>query len=159
MRPSLKYFRQFNEENSPIYEDANLLEKHLMDKVGPLLTVPEKSEPKKERGHVRVLVYTSIHLTQNCVRLMLYLIFIYFFSYKPRKILTPLEKSLKHMYEAVKDYKDPKGDRQLCQIFMKLPSRMEYPDYYEVIKHPIDMERISHKMKNNFYESVDDLVC
>lgn len=65
---------------------------------------------------------------------------------------------MKHMFEAVRDYRDPKGERLLCQIFMKLPSRIEYPDYYEVIKHPIDMERIAHKMKNNFYESVEDLV-
>ncbi|KAL1506167.1 hypothetical protein ABEB36_005579 [Hypothenemus hampei] len=126
--------RQFNEENSAIYEDANLLEKHLMNKVGPMFSMAEKQhEVKKERSSVRV--------------------------YKPRKILTPLEKALKHLYEAVKDCKDSKGDRQLCQIFMKLPSRIEYPDYYEVIKHPIDMERIAHKMKNNFYESIDDLAA
>ncbi|XP_066252584.1 protein polybromo-1 isoform X2 [Euwallacea similis] len=126
--------RQFNEENSAIYEDANLLEKHLMDKVGPMFTMAEKQmELKKERTTVRV--------------------------YKPRKVMSPLEKALKHLFEAVRDYKDPKGERQLCQIFMKLPSRLEYPDYYEVIKHPIDMERIAHKMKNNFYESVEDLAA
>ncbi|XP_030752668.1 protein polybromo-1 isoform X2 [Sitophilus oryzae] len=124
--------RQFNEENSPIYDDANLLEKHLMDKVGPLLLSSAEKE-KKEKATPRV--------------------------YKPRKVLTPLEKALKHLYEAVRDYKDAKGERQLCQIFMKLPSRMEYPDYYEVIRHPIDMERIAHKMKNNYYESVDDLAA
>ncbi|XP_050303913.1 protein polybromo-1 isoform X2 [Anthonomus grandis grandis] len=124
--------RQFNEENSPIYEDANLLEKHLMDKVGPMFNTPEKQEVKKEKNTVRV--------------------------YKPRKTLTPLEKGLKQMYEAVRDYRDSKG-RQLSQIFVKLPSRVEYPDYYEVIKHPIDMERIAHKMKNNFYEFLEDMAA
>ncbi|XP_076258471.1 protein polybromo isoform X4 [Rhynchophorus ferrugineus] len=131
--------RQFNEENSPIYDDANLLEKHLMDKVGPLLTSFEEKEKEKERREKEKLAAIKI--------------------YKPRKVLTPLEKSLKQLYETLRDYKDIKGERQLCQIFMKLPSRMEYPDYYEVIKHPIDMERIAHKMKNNFYESVDDLAA
>lgn len=78
-----------------------------MAKVGPMFTQAEKQqEVKKERTAVRV--------------------------YKPRKILSPLEKALKHLYEAVRDYKDPKGERHLCQIFMKLPSRVEYPDYYEV---------------------------
>ncbi|ENN78044.1 hypothetical protein HUJ04_006145 [Dendroctonus ponderosae] len=126
--------RQFNEENSPIYEDANLMEKHLMIKVEPMFnTVEKQQEVKNERASARV--------------------------YKPRKILTPLEKAVKHMFEAVRDYRDPKGERLLCQIFMKLPSRIEYPDYYEVIKHPIDMERIAHKMKNNFYESVEDLAA
>ncbi|XP_060527189.1 protein polybromo-1 isoform X2 [Cylas formicarius] len=129
--------REFNEENSPIYDDANLLEKHLMDKMGPLLNAPEKEVVKKERRD-----------KDHQVKV-----------YRPRKQLTPLERSLKTLFETIRDYKDPKGDRQLSQIFMKLPSRMEYQDYYEVIKHPIDMEKIAHKVKNNIYESVDELAA
>jgi Transcription factor involved in chromatin remodeling, contains bromodomain len=34
----------------------------------------------------------------------------------------------------------------------------EYPDYYEVIKRPIDLERISQKLKSSQYESLDDMV-
>lgn len=34
--------RQFNEENSTIYEDANLMEKVLLDKVGQNVPTPEK---------------------------------------------------------------------------------------------------------------------
>lgn len=41
--------RQFNEENSPIYEDSLVLEKYLMDKVGHA-PIPER----KERSVVRV---------------------------------------------------------------------------------------------------------
>lgn len=51
--------RQFNEENSPIYEDANLLEQYLINKVGPrklktnlspmLKTNSTPEKPKKER--------------------------------------------------------------------------------------------------------------
>ena len=40
---------------------------------------------------------------------------------------------------------------------MKLPSKTEYPDYYELIKNPIDMEKIAHKLKNNVYSSVNEL--
>lgn len=47
--------RQFNEENSPIYEDALLLEKHLLDRGGQAVT-PEKKE-KEERKVVRVYGY------------------------------------------------------------------------------------------------------
>jgi len=32
--------------------------------------------------------------------------------------------------------------RVLSEPFMKLPSRRELPDYYEVIKKPIDIKRI-----------------
>lgn len=34
--------RQYNEENSTLYEDANLLEKVLLEKVGQTIPTPEK---------------------------------------------------------------------------------------------------------------------
>lgn len=34
----------------------------------------------------------------------------------------------------------------------------EYPDYYEVIKRPIDLEKISQKLKSNQYETLEDMV-
>lgn len=33
----------------------------------------------------------------------------------------------------------------------------EYPDYYEVIKKPINLEQISQKLKANAYDGLDDL--
>ncbi|XP_077556575.1 protein polybromo isoform X3 [Haemaphysalis longicornis] len=66
---------------------------------------------------------------------------------------------LRVLYDTIKDYTDAKG-RKLSNIFMKLPSRSEYPDYYEVIKKPIDMERIATRLlKNNQYDSMDDLLA
>ncbi|XP_025829015.1 protein polybromo-1 isoform X3 [Agrilus planipennis] len=120
--------RQFNEENSTIYEDANLLEKVLMEKVGQNPPTPEKETRK-----------TVLRVS------------------KPRKVLSPVEKNCRFLYETVRDYKEPKANRQLSAIFMKLPSKNDYPDYYEVIKNPIDMEKIAQKMKSNLYETLDDL--
>ncbi len=37
-------------------------------------------------------------------------------------------------------------------------SLQEYPDYYEVIKKPIDMERIRSLMHSHRYGSVEDMV-
>jgi len=37
---------------------------------------------------------------------------------------------------------------------MKLPNKNEYPDYYEVIKQPIHMEKIASILKNNGYENL-----
>jgi hypothetical protein len=31
---------------------------------------------------------------------------------------------------------------ELCGIFMELPSQEDYPDYYQIIKHPIALENI-----------------
>ncbi|KAJ8910036.1 hypothetical protein NQ315_015241 [Exocentrus adspersus] len=123
--------RQYNEENSPIYEDALILEKYLVDKVCRRTVTPEKE--RKEKAVVRV--------------------------YRPRKPLTQLEKNLRTLYEKIRDYREPKANRQLSLIFMKLPSKIDYPDYYEVICNPIDMEKIGLKLRTNCYDALDDLVA
>nr|CAD7402573.1 unnamed protein product [Timema poppensis] len=66
-------------------------------------------------------------------------------------------QKLRTLYDTIRDYRDPKV-RQLSLIFQKLPSKNEYPDYYEVIKRPIDLERIGQKLKSNQYESLEDMV-
>lgn len=116
--------RQYNEEHSTIYEDANTLEKILTEKVDKMQT--------PERKIVR--------------------------TYRPRKILTPNEQKCRTLYDTIRDFREPKANRQLALIFMKLPSKSDYPDYYEVIKNPIDMEKIAFKLKNSNYSSLEELV-
>ncbi len=41
--------------------------------------------------------------------------------------------------------------RQLSLIFLKLPSKHEYPDYYDIIKRPIDLEKIYTKARGLEY--------
>ncbi|KAG0718393.1 Protein polybromo-1 [Chionoecetes opilio] len=67
-------------------------------------------------------------------------------------------KHIKGMYSGVRDFRDSEG-RQLSEVFVKLPSKTLYPDYYEVIKHPIDLERVLHKWKNAMYFSLDDMMA
>lgn len=62
-------------------------------------------------------------------------------------------------YESLRDYQEPKGKRQLSLIFTKLPSKTEYPDYYDIIKEPMDMERIANKLKQSVYETVHELAA
>lgn len=61
------------------------------------------------------------------------------------------------MYETVSNYIDLKG-RQLSVIFSKLPSKTDYPDYYEVIKQPLDLDKIGVRVKNGSYETLEDLL-
>ncbi|XP_050685082.1 protein polybromo-1 isoform X2 [Leptidea sinapis] len=119
--------RQFNEEGSMIYEDATLLERVLNEKLKELNVSYDKRPALK--------------------------------TFKPAKSrqMSPFEQKLRTLYDAIRDYRDPKANRQLALIFMKLPSKTEYPDYYELIKNPIDMERIAHKLKNSVYTSVNEL--
>nr|CAD7452818.1 unnamed protein product [Timema tahoe] len=118
--------RQYNEEGSMIYEDANKLEQVLMDKLREL--GPMHDYTKK----IKVVS-------------------------KTKKNTTVQAQKLRTLYDTIRDYRDPKV-RQLSLIFQKLPSKNEYPDYYEVIKRPIDLERIGQKLKSNQYESLEDMV-
>ena len=76
---------------------------------------------------------------------------------RPRKKTNAknLPEKLKKLVDTIKEYKDPKG-RQLSIIFMKLPNQKEFPDYYEVIKRPMDLFKISTKLASNAYNSVEE---
>ena len=43
------------------------------------------------------------------------------------------------------EYEDQDG-RILSEPFMKLPSKKELPDYYEVIKRPVDIKKMKDKI-------------
>lgn len=43
-------------------------------------------------------------------------------------------------------------------LFMEKPSKKLYPDYYQVIQHPIDMNTIEMNIKNDRYSVLDDVV-
>ena len=75
-----------------------------------------------------------------------------------KKKTVSLQQKVKTLYDTLKDYRDAKG-RQLSLIFLKLPSKHEYPDYYDIIKRPIDLEKISAKIRNNTYERMEDAVA
>ncbi|VDD82876.1 unnamed protein product [Mesocestoides corti] len=75
----------------------------------------------------------------------------------PRRPLSPkLEERMKRLLQIVIDYKD-KDQRVLSEPFMKLPTRKELPDYYEVIKRPVDFHRIKARVRDGKYRSLDDL--
>uniref|UniRef100_A0A8C7UUD5 Protein polybromo-1 n=1 Tax=Oncorhynchus mykiss TaxID=8022 RepID=A0A8C7UUD5_ONCMY len=60
------------------------------------------------------------------------------------------------LYEAVRGGRNSQGPL-LSEPFLQLPSRKEYPDYYQQIKHPIALQQIREKMKNGEYESVEQM--
>lgn len=113
--------RQYNEEDSLIYRDADTLEQLLTTKV---------KELDLHRGKLTI---------------------------RKRKLPPQLLQKLRVLYDTVKDYTDNKN-RKLSSIFMKLPSKNDYRDYYEVIKKPLDMQRIQSKLQSNQYENLDELL-
>jgi SWI/SNF-related matrix-associated actin-dependent regulator of chromatin subfamily A protein 2/4 len=70
----------------------------------------------------------------------------------PPKVVQQMKKLL----NVVIDYKDS-DDRVLSDPFMKLPSRRSLPDYYEVIRKPVDILKIKQRIKDHRYRRLDDL--
>uniref|UniRef100_A0A8C1ABE8 Protein polybromo-1 n=1 Tax=Cyprinus carpio carpio TaxID=630221 RepID=A0A8C1ABE8_CYPCA len=60
------------------------------------------------------------------------------------------------MYEAVRGCRNNQG-HLLAEPFFQLPSRKDYPDYFHQISHPVSLQTIRSKMKNNEYESVEQI--
>lgn len=85
--------RTYNEEGSSIYEDANLLEKVLNEKLKSEGVTVEAKKPGRRTGQ------------------------------GAQRKVNPLSVKLQQFYDTIKDYHEPKGNRQLSSIFMKLPSK------------------------------------
>merc|ERR1712106_927604 len=65
-------------------------------------------------------------------------------------------KKMKKLLEVVMQYEDSDG-RILSEPFYKLPSRKELPDYYEVIRKPVDIAKIVQRIEDDKYEDMDAL--
>jgi SWI/SNF-related matrix-associated actin-dependent regulator of chromatin subfamily A protein 2/4 len=58
-----------------------------------------------------------------------------------------LKNQMKKLMNIVITYQDSDG-RTLSEPFMKLPSRKELPDYYEIIKKPMDIKKILSRIED-----------
>ncbi|KAJ1207014.1 hypothetical protein NDU88_002407 [Pleurodeles waltl] len=78
----------------------------------------------------------------------------------PAEKLSPnppkLTKQMNAIIDTVINYKDSTG-RQLSEVFVQLPSRKELPEYYELIRKPVDFKKIKERIRNHKYRSVGDL--
>lgn len=61
-----------------------------------------------------------------------------------------VKRKMKKILDMVMKHTDAEG-RILSQPFMKLPTRKELPDYYEVIKRPIDINKILKRLQDDKY--------
>lgn len=135
MKLMFRNARHYNEEGSQVYNDADILEKILIDKRKELGSPPDEEDVGSPK----------LKLRKSGV------------SPKKSKYLTPLQQKLNDLYDAVRNYTDRRG-RRLSTIFLRLPSRSELPDYYATIKKPIDMERVRSHMAAGRYQDVESLV-
>lgn len=66
------------------------------------------------------------------------------------------DNPLEELFSAVMNATDDDG-RPYCTVFQLLPSKIDYPDYYQVITEPIDLKIIGTKIKNGCYQSLNEL--
>lgn len=66
-----------------------------------------------------------------------------------------LNKIFDAVYDAVIDVTDEDG-RDRSELFMELPDRREYRDYYAIIKRPISLEMIRKRIAGNHYTSLQE---
>uniref|UniRef100_A0A672J5M7 Probable global transcription activator SNF2L2 n=1 Tax=Salarias fasciatus TaxID=181472 RepID=A0A672J5M7_SALFA len=78
----------------------------------------------------------------------------------PAEKLSPnppkLTKQMNTIIDTVINYRDGSG-RQLSEVFVQLPSRKELPEYYELIRKPVDFKKIKERVRSHKYRSVGDL--
>ncbi|KAL1410050.1 hypothetical protein Q8F55_004052 [Vanrija albida] len=65
-------------------------------------------------------------------------------------------KLIKPCMRAIKEAKSGDGtDREIATIFLALPDRREFPDYYKRIKHPVSLTEIEQRMIGRRYDNAD----
>merc|ERR1719282_591442 len=75
---------------------------------------------------------------------------------KKKSAFKKLQKQMRKLLEIVIQYEDQDG-RVLSDPFMKLPTRKELPDYYEVIRKPVDITKILTKIEDGKFDDMDAL--
>ncbi|KAJ3078418.1 hypothetical protein HK102_004523, partial [Quaeritorhiza haematococci] len=70
--------------------------------------------------------------------------------------LTDVQSQCQHLYDAIRYAKDESG-RSLAEMFLELPSKTLYRDYYQVVQHPIALDVIKRKIEQGKYPTVADL--
>ena len=63
------------------------------------------------------------------------------------KRLPSIKKRLMAIYRVLVQYRDPIEGRIITDLFVKRPSPKMYPEYYTIIKRPIDLREIYQKIR------------
>ncbi|ORY02860.1 Bromodomain-containing protein [Neocallimastix californiae] len=62
----------------------------------------------------------------------------------------------KEIINSLTNLKDKSG-RKISELFIELPSKEVYSDYYKIIKNPISFSIINNKIKRGEYPNLDNL--
>jgi hypothetical protein len=68
-----------------------------------------------------------------------------------------LKQAIVSAFTAVRESVDYSGARR-ADLFMKLPSKTDYPDYYDVIKQPMSLSEIAKRIESGQYVKADEFL-
>lgn len=68
-----------------------------------------------------------------------------------------IKKSMKKLMAVVINYTEGEDNRTLSEPFMDLPPKRDFPDYYEIIKKPLAINKLLSKIDEGKYTDFDDL--
>lgn len=74
----------------------------------------------------------------------------------PAPVSTKVTRMLMKLWDMTVDYRDHTG-RQIAGIFMVLPTRRELPEYYQIIRKPIDFKKIKERIQKGKYRGMADM--
>ncbi|KAJ2357646.1 ATP-dependent DNA helicase Snf21 [Coemansia sp. RSA 2618] len=70
---------------------------------------------------------------------------------------TPTDEDIfEALFKVVEASVDAEHGRRHCDLFLELPSKRNYPDYYVIVRQPIAIKTIRHKAKAHRYATVVD---
>ncbi|XP_062502927.1 protein polybromo-1-like isoform X2 [Corticium candelabrum] len=134
----------YNEPNSQIYRDATKLmqvvKKKNLELCGDEEKLPASVSMSEEQPSDATCYFLGVGQSQDTDTS----------EVEEESAEQSLTKCLTSLYKTVLEHRDS-NDRQLCELFLSLPSSEEYPDYFEMIKQPIDMSMIKDKIEREQY--------
>ncbi|GAU95990.1 hypothetical protein RvY_07501 [Ramazzottius varieornatus] len=76
---------------------------------------------------------------------------------QPKKPAGPAEvlQDIQKIYDVLISYEDMEG-RLIAGAFIELPTRKELPEYYKIIRRPLDFNRLEKYIKDKKYQSMHD---
>ena len=125
----------YNVDESYIFKYAARLEQALATKFKPMIIKKEK-------------ISQSNRMSTKKYEIDFFLIEYFLFL----RSLNSVQDKISYLIQSIKTSTNRHG-RTLSTVFLTLPSKTDYPDYYEIIQKPIDLKRIELRQ----YSSINDL--
>lgn len=135
--------KAFYPVESPEYHDASILWETFLSNKTKILDAIEPEEPRTKRvGRPRKSGQIDIDDSNEDIHK------------SSEDELDPYEE----LFTSVMIATDPlDNQRSLHTMFELLPSKRIYPDYYDIIEHPIDLKFIATKIQRNAYNNLSEM--